>query len=336
MALKHATKTVSEPPNPKKRGRPAKGAASAAAKTTTTRKRAADTPVEPNTSKKRARTSTTAGVSPNTTQPQVNTRKRAAEAALEKEEEEEEARPIKRARAGATAQAKKKEAGAVKGRTRPLAGMKTLPPDSASDTSEGEVRMTAPSHEGKLEWRQKKEQAIVPPRQETPPPTSTPTPSPTPLKSILKKEEPVPEEPPLYTDEFFADIAASIARSFPLVEFAAAHKCSINQVAQAIGATIIAPLTDTSFCWHEDPDITIATFGQHMMDTWAEHCKRTLALQRAAEKEESGDTPAVPPPADSDSDSSASSSSAPPSPPAAPLPSSGPGKPKKQVRFDLP
>ncbi|KAE8423289.1 hypothetical protein BDV36DRAFT_131980 [Aspergillus pseudocaelatus] len=84
-----------------------------------------------------------------------------------------------------------------------------------------------------------------------------------------------PATPSPYTVEFFADMANTIANLFPFEAFAEAHGCTVGDVSQAISAMVVAPLSDPSFIWHSDNEISIAEYGQGMISTWNEHyeCK---------------------------------------------------------------
>ncbi|PLB38812.1 uncharacterized protein BDW47DRAFT_20217 [Aspergillus candidus] len=80
--------------------------------------------------------------------------------------------------------------------------------------------------------------------------------------------DPVTVEKELYTEAFFADMAYTIARIFPFEQFAEKHGCAVSLVSQALMATMIAPWSDPSFDWQEDPDWTIVRFGEGMVDNW--------------------------------------------------------------------
>lgn len=79
-----------------------------------------------------------------------------------------------------------------------------------------------------------------------------------------------------YTVEFFADMANTIANLFPFHVFAEAHGCTVGDVSQAISALVVAPLSDHSFIWHSDNEISIAEYGQGMISIWNEHYERKL------------------------------------------------------------
>ncbi|OGM50198.1 hypothetical protein ABOM_001066 [Aspergillus bombycis] len=79
-----------------------------------------------------------------------------------------------------------------------------------------------------------------------------------------------------YTVEFFADMANTIANLFPFKAFAKAHGCTVGDVSQAISAMVVAPLSDPSFIWHSDSEISIAEYGQGMIGIWNEHYERKL------------------------------------------------------------
>ncbi|KNG82391.1 hypothetical protein ANOM_008909 [Aspergillus nomiae NRRL 13137] len=83
-------------------------------------------------------------------------------------------------------------------------------------------------------------------------------------------------KPSPYTDEFFADMANIIANLFPFEAFAKAHGCTVGDVSQAISAMVVAPLSDPSFTWHSDSEISIAEYGRGMISIWNEHYERKL------------------------------------------------------------
>ncbi|KAF7586555.1 hypothetical protein BBP40_008677 [Aspergillus hancockii] len=93
----------------------------------------------------------------------------------------------------------------------------------------------------------------------------------------------------LYTAEFFADMADTIAKLFPFKAFAEAHDCNIGEVSQAVGAMIVGPLSDPSFRWHSGDSISIADYGQSMIETWNTHYEQKL---------NNADTTATPPSVD--------------------------------------
>ncbi|KAL4890112.1 hypothetical protein BDV59DRAFT_185283 [Aspergillus ambiguus] len=71
-------------------------------------------------------------------------------------------------------------------------------------------------------------------------------------------------------------MAETIASNFPFAEFAARHFCSVNEVARALSAVVIAPLADPSFDWYDDDDLTIPTYAIVMMESWERHYQRAL------------------------------------------------------------
>ncbi|KAL3474566.1 hypothetical protein BJX99DRAFT_176707 [Aspergillus californicus] len=58
-----------------------------------------------------------------------------------------------------------------------------------------------------------------------------------------KSSETIKAKSPVYTTKFFSNLAEEVARSFPYEAFARSHGCDVADVAKAISATIIDPLS---------------------------------------------------------------------------------------------
>ncbi|THC93147.1 hypothetical protein EYZ11_007390 [Aspergillus tanneri] len=88
-----------------------------------------------------------------------------------------------------------------------------------------------------------------------------------------------------YTVKFFTDLANTVVQVFPFELFAAAHHCSGSEVSQAVTAVV---LSDPSFKWHENPELTIANYGQNRIKIWADHYNKILEKAKMTAK---GSTP---------------------------------------------
>ncbi|CEL09868.1 hypothetical protein ASPCAL12996 [Aspergillus calidoustus] len=64
--------------------------------------------------------------------------------------------------------------------------------------------------------------------------------------------EPAPDKASPFTNEFFSDLAKAIIRSFPFEQFAKDHACEVNDVVQAIQATIVKPFSKPLGQAHKD------------------------------------------------------------------------------------
>ncbi|KAL5360392.1 hypothetical protein BJX96DRAFT_165121 [Aspergillus floccosus] len=107
-----------------------------------------------------------------------------------------------------------------------------------------------------------------------------------------------------YNFEFFEDMAKTIAINFPFVEFAARHSCNIHEVARVISAIIIGPLSDPSFDWYDNEDLTIPSYVMMMTEAWERHYQKALVANVQPVKSDDGSS------SDSDSDASSTCSSA--------------------------
>lgn len=83
-------------------------------------------------------------------------------------------------------------------------------------------------------------------------------------------------EKELYTESFFADMVYTIAHIFPFEQFAQDHGCAVSLVSQALMATVVAPYSDPTFDWQEDPDWTIVGFGTGLVHNWKWHYNEML------------------------------------------------------------
>ncbi|KAI9929806.1 hypothetical protein ASPWEDRAFT_23548 [Aspergillus wentii DTO 134E9] len=80
-----------------------------------------------------------------------------------------------------------------------------------------------------------------------------------------------------YTDDFFSDMAKTIAKLFPFEAFAKKHQCGISEVSQAISAVVISPLTDPEFALQKDEkNWSISEYGKRMIVCWNEQYRRRL------------------------------------------------------------
>ncbi|RAQ53392.1 hypothetical protein AFGD_001827 [Aspergillus flavus] len=116
----------------------------------------------------------------------------------------------------------------------------------------------------------------IPATPSSPPSPSETNDSPADTDALSESSSTGPATPSPYTVEFFADMANTIANLFPFEAFAKAHDCTISDVSQAISAMVVAPLSDPSFTWHSDNEMSIAEYGQGMIRIWNEHYERKL------------------------------------------------------------
>lgn len=68
-----------------------------------------------------------------------------------------------------------------------------------------------------------------------------------------------------FTDQFFIDMAATIARSFPVREFAKAHCCSRRDVLDALSAVVLSPLREPQ-SWHSAE--SVSEYAQILIGDW--------------------------------------------------------------------
>lgn len=68
-----------------------------------------------------------------------------------------------------------------------------------------------------------------------------------------------------FTDRFFIDMAATIARDFPIHEFAKAHYCSASDVVDALRAVVLGPLKKPQL-WHGAE--SVSDYGQILIADW--------------------------------------------------------------------
>lgn len=69
----------------------------------------------------------------------------------------------------------------------------------------------------------------------------------------------------LFTDRFFMDMAATIARNFPVSEFAKAQSCSARNVLDALSAVVLSPLQEPQ-PWHGAG--SVSAYGRVLIDDW--------------------------------------------------------------------
>lgn len=86
----------------------------------------------------------------------------------------------------------------------------------------------------------------------------------------LKKKKRKPNNDSLntvasFTDRFFLDMAATIARDFPIHEFAKAHYCSSSDVVDALRAVVLSPLQEPQL-WHGAE--SVSDYGQILIADW--------------------------------------------------------------------
>lgn len=68
-----------------------------------------------------------------------------------------------------------------------------------------------------------------------------------------------------FTDRFFMDMAATIARNFPVSDFAKAHSCSAREVLDALSAVVLSPLREPQ-PWHGAG--SVSEYGRVLIDDW--------------------------------------------------------------------
>ncbi|KAL4980163.1 hypothetical protein BDW66DRAFT_147601 [Aspergillus desertorum] len=61
-----------------------------------------------------------------------------------------------------------------------------------------------------------------------------------------KSKQPLSEKASPYTDEFFANVAEAIVRTFPFTEFAKENGCEIKDVVRALKTSVVEPLSKRS------------------------------------------------------------------------------------------
>lgn len=83
-------------------------------------------------------------------------------------------------------------------------------------------------------------------------------------KKRHKTDSPVAKQCSL-TDRFFLDMAATIAQSFPVSDFAEAHSCSARDVLDALSAVVLSPLREPQ-PWHGAA--SVSEYGQVLIDEW--------------------------------------------------------------------
>lgn len=68
-----------------------------------------------------------------------------------------------------------------------------------------------------------------------------------------------------FTNQFFMDMAATIARNFPVSNFAEAHSCSAREVLEALAAVVLSPLREPQ-PWHGAE--SVSDYAQILIGDW--------------------------------------------------------------------
>lgn len=69
-----------------------------------------------------------------------------------------------------------------------------------------------------------------------------------------------------FTDEFFRDVAHTIANTFPFEAFARAQSCSLKDVSHALSAVVLAPLRQPHPLL--DDNLSVSEYGQVLIAEW--------------------------------------------------------------------
>ncbi|EAU30456.1 predicted protein [Aspergillus terreus NIH2624] len=213
----------------------------------------------------------------------------------------------------ATASTKPKRAAAPKSRKATASTRQkqtTAPENQKTPASTRQKRAAVPTEEQEAPPTKKQKQSISTAAEHAPSKTQVPFVTPPP------EAKAAPTRSYVYNFEFFEDMAKTIASNFPFVEFAARHSCNIHEVARVISAIIVGPLSDPSFDWYDNEDLTIPSYVTMMTEAWERHYQKILvaniqpvesddSTHRTEDSDESDDGSS----SDSDSDAASSSSS---------------------------
>ncbi|GES58029.1 hypothetical protein ATEIFO6365_0004018000 [Aspergillus terreus] len=187
----------------------------------------------------------------------------------------------------------------------------TAPENQKTPASSRQKRAAVPTEEQEAPPTKKKKQSIPTAAGHAPSKIQAPFVTPPP------EAKAAPTRSYVYNFEFFEDMAKTIASKFPFVEFAARHSCNIHEVARVISAIIVGPLSDPSFDWYDNEDLTIPGYVTMMTEAWERHYQKILvaniqpiesdgSTHRKEDSDESDDGSS----SDSDSDASSTGSSA--------------------------
>ncbi|KAG2412815.1 hypothetical protein HFD88_010372 [Aspergillus terreus] len=213
----------------------------------------------------------------------------------------------------ATASTKAKWAAAPKSRKATASARQkqtTAPENQKTPASTRQKRAAVPTEEQEATPTKKQKQSISTAAEHAPSKIQVPFVTPPP------EAKAAPTRSYVYNFEFFEDMAKTIASKFPFVEFAARHSCNIHEVARVISAIIVGPLSDPSFDWYDNEDLTIPSYVTMMTEAWERHYQKILvaniqpvesddSTHRTEDSDGSDDGSS----SDSDSDAASSSSS---------------------------